>query len=928
MSEEFTLSKDQDQLLDNLAKCTKYIDAFRLLHENKAFVDDAFLRFLAISSREHYDDGEYEYAASIADLALTVGDQASTRTKIDLLIAAGQGWMHVPGYKQASIHAYSSAVQEAKEADTLYMVPLGKFVLGQHARNVGYLSEAKKLLRETIEGALEPESEVSQEIIWKSLPFYAAIVREILFVPENTLTQDQEQRLLNEVLALLPSRLLPELNAQWKLDASSIDELWGMWGRAKALSGVTIKGFNPFDDAPAMFSFLEAVRQQFQEREEGSSQLEVGLIKRYSTNVLTDRVINHFPYFSVYVTRDALTRRPDSVSNVVHEFTHYWTFLGSLGGYFSALAVELWLLEKFLHSAFGLHRDPEAGSWRVSEVSSIRSAAACGLLPALLNSQAKMQILWSIWRPWAEGLALFAEMDLDLKESGDIVLPLTAFLAGLPQSNYVLHGEGGDEAFVLRSWDTTDAIAEAEAIQSNAHAHVFATYRWKIYLGQNAIGNENYYFTGYGFVTALWRRWSSVAPELRNSVAFLRALLWLSHSTFDDLLPDWRLLPEAFARDLSARFCLFFENLFNAPAERLAEIATAVLQPNAERYDFWCYLKDGRQDHRATSLWQQRVNALQREFADTLFSDGNLYVNQLANARVTMLEEMLDTSRLHLLSESTCEIRLLEQGSSLICVARSAQGGPLGALTLPLNAVEFEQIAAEAREREDGTAKLFQFALAKRIPKLQYVYVFPIALKYGDTLLVPTALLPKGNRHLAITEDDVRLMQNLLDPQLCAVRAEIAQSVEGGVGGRDHALLQQVLSSQDPSGTTAFLPEPVDLDSFAVNVDKIYLKSFLNGPEEWIDRVRDQRLKTFFPPRGAERSVVQDVIDQLMRNTDWVTCDALAERLSVSREKVEAALDRLRQSAAVLGQDLVAMDGDRMRFVGFRAAELKQTPYA
>ena len=93
-----------------------------------------------------------------------------------------------------------------------------------------------------------------------------------------------------------------------------------------------------------------------------------------------------------------------------------------------------------------------------------------------------------------------------------------------------------------------EQFAEIEELQHKARERVLPLYRRSVYLGKTADGNERCYFTGHGLVSALWRRWAESAPDFANNVVFFRALMWLSHSAFDDLIPDWRLPKEAFGR--------------------------------------------------------------------------------------------------------------------------------------------------------------------------------------------------------------------------------------------------------------------------------------------------------------------------------------------------------------------------------------------
>ena len=235
------LTGQQAALFERFLACTKYGSAVELLDEHRPLVDDAFLANIAGMSQRLYAQGNYESAASIADLGSVFDDLASVPTRIDLRIAAGQAFARqLAQWRQGCIHAYRTAVEVAEAARTPYMIPLAKFMLGQFARADGQLNEAGALARAAAVGALDPGSEVEPEVFWNALALYRATLHQL----DSHLSPLES---MQSALALVPNQLLGEFRTRWQLTISE-EELLDRWAKAKASAGVVVEGVDPYDE--------------------------------------------------------------------------------------------------------------------------------------------------------------------------------------------------------------------------------------------------------------------------------------------------------------------------------------------------------------------------------------------------------------------------------------------------------------------------------------------------------------------------------------------------------------------------------------------------------------------------------------------------------------------------------------------------------
>ena len=878
MTDETRALTDEQNSLFTRFLSSSYGSAVELLDSHRPLIDDNFLAHVVEMSQRLWATGDYDNASSIADLGSCFDDLASVRTKIDLRLAAGNGFAGLEQFRQASRHAYEDAIKIADSARTPYKVPAARLVLGQFASQDGSLDQARALLRAAAVGALDPASEVPRELFWAALKLYGAARPK----PDTSLAASQA---VDAMLVLVPRHLLDEFHTNFKLKLSD-QKLLEMWAEAKGAAGVIVDGIDPLDD-DVIVPFVRSLYSALPAANEAGSGRSSVSPTRYSTNVLTDRVINRYPFFSSYVTREALADNPKALSILSHEFTHHWTFLGSLGGYFSAVALELRLLSEFVTKPSlleELKRELELDPKRV--------------VAAYDDAKVKLRRLWEIWRPWAEGLALFAEIDLDLLQSGPTTVPLTVLLASMPTSGAVF---APDQPMVRRSAADPDAFSAVERLQSQARRLVSPLYRKSLYLGKTGPGNESYYFTGHGLVNALWRQWGTREPRFHNSVCFCRALLWLSHSAFDDLIPDWRLPRDEFADDLTRLFASYLRQLFEVRADQLSRIADALDGSTTDPtiHDLWRHIQGAVDRTIAPVSWETRTISLVSEIAEAVFDEyGMQYVELLKTQRHRILDGLLNAARTHTLSQSDCEFRIVPEPPTLVGVARSIQGGPSGLIVSPLTPPEMASLVDATRTTNSGSAQLYQFLLARPDPNIGFTYTFPVGVMCDGTLTPLTELSRSGRAKAPLEEQELLLLQQFLDPGVQKERQEIAD----------------VLETLDPQTVTT------DLETFADRVDTLYLDAFMRGPADWIQRLRIERLRAFLPASGPTRAVVQDILDHVMREPLGVAVDELVARLNVSPESVASAVASFVDAARVLGQELLAREGGQIRFTGLRAS--------
>src|SRR5438034_777930 len=116
------LSDEQNNLIDSALSRINYIEAYQLLLDNIEIIDNEVLVHLLYISKSCFDEGDYQSAQTVADLALLVDDHAEVRTKIDLHIAHGGALVKLERIESA-INMYVWAIEAAQEAKIIYGIP-------------------------------------------------------------------------------------------------------------------------------------------------------------------------------------------------------------------------------------------------------------------------------------------------------------------------------------------------------------------------------------------------------------------------------------------------------------------------------------------------------------------------------------------------------------------------------------------------------------------------------------------------------------------------------------------------------------------------------------------------------------------------------------------------------------------------------------
>jgi hypothetical protein len=390
------LTDDQIKLIETVVSTGDYIQALETLVNGKQLVDDNVLnQFAAISQRETTSKN-YDAAAAIADLALQVSDAAHTETKIDLYIAAGQGFALSDRPKEAAWN-YRHAVGLARSQNTIYRLPVALAMTAQ----LGDLSlkERISMLREAVEMAQRPESKTNDEDLWDLLGLYASFRRQV---------DNDDNATFESILRLVEST---KLNAFHKRFAN-------IAGLDNALLRERIRRNVILDDVDGeeVDHILNAIIERLSREPPGGEQT------RPSTDVLMDRIIGKLPLRSMYTSLESLQNDLTGLSVLIHEFTHYWSMSGSLGGYLTELVTQLYVLRVTLDEFVKQRQGPAADD-----------PEALGALHAFFEAGAKLQCMWLTWQPWMEGLAIFSEIDLDLTEASgeDLPLPVSMLLVAL-----------------------------------------------------------------------------------------------------------------------------------------------------------------------------------------------------------------------------------------------------------------------------------------------------------------------------------------------------------------------------------------------------------------------------------------------------------------------------------------------------------------
>ena len=140
------------------------------------------------------------------------------------------------------------------------------------------------------------------------------------------------------------------------------------------------------------------------------------------------------------------------------------------------------------------------------------------------------------------------------------------------------------------------------------------------------------------------------------------------------------------------------------------------------------------------------------------------------------------------------------------------------------------------------------------------MHVFPVGVTFGQTFVLLSTMFRTGHGTVRVEDADQVLVRQFLNPDARAARDDIARIVE---------------AADDEAAAAA------ELAAFGERVDRIYVSAFIDGPSEWIERLRNERLRAFLPASGAERSRIQDALDLIIREPGGIAVGDVAARMSI-----------------------------------------------
>jgi hypothetical protein len=476
-------------------------------------------------------------------------------------------------------------------------------------------------------------------------------------------------------------------------------------------------------------------------------------------------------------------------------------------------------------------------------------------------------------------------------------------------------------------------ISQTRSLQRRAaDARLADGYLDRIWTGKASIGNEDVYFVGHSFIRLLWRTWSERCPDFANSISFLRVLLWLSHSGFDDMVPDWRPPLDEFCRRLEQEHADFLRCLLDLAPDKLAELAKAATSPQANRYDLWRRLKPnskqktqtwqaqfagiwrrlrtGSAEPSAIELWQSRVTRLQREFAETVTLESARYVRRYRKIFAELTNTMVANGILHVLSESEFEFRMIASDKWLVGAGRSPDGTKFGRFMRSLDDADYQRLAAESRVKGDGVGRIFQLLLARPDPLLSRRLGFLTALQYGAVLLV------WDSQHERVPDSIIKLVAWFLGDQFKKARDSLAASINIGKDEDSRSLIQSFVAddraARQLEASIRQATRPL-IDTHVTHIVRLYLATIVGEDEVKVDRLSKERIGALLPPDPLENSRALRLIGKPARSRDGVSRSLLAEQMEMTPAQLAGLIEAIHISAGLWNQKLIEEDGDIVR---------------
>jgi hypothetical protein len=874
------LRQEQSDLLDLVLSQTEFSRSLQLLLDNLLLVDDAFLQTMLQISLTKMASGrkmegpeaieEYKQGAVVADLALCARENGLPATILDLYLTSADNYANLPDREQTARSALGHAQELAKELRNPTRTAQALAGLAQlDLRENQNIDDSIDLLKQAVEFVQRDWSDADAPEVFRTL----------ITLLGRSLHERRPSTAESELLQLIQPEHRDGAMTLIGLDPTDESTIQ-KWFRARAYLQIDFTGCP--DDR--WLDIAHGARERLLDHVSNDYP-----ILKPSTDVFVGRLMSQFPISRIHVWLETLESDPQAGAVLLHELTHYISFSSQLGFYATVLTAGLYVLETALRDRGIAIDDPAEAR------AGTMSARHARLLTSFVTSEAKLRMLFQCWEPWMEGLALFSEVDLDLAESGNIGSRHEEFLASLPS-------DAGEEG----AKDDSEHAARQKLERVRRVQRVISEHRrGNDYIYDLAILKKDHgtlpYFAGWAFVRALWNRWKSQCPEFANSVTFFETLIWLSLSSFTDLMPDWSLPIADFERDLGTRMRTFLRRVARVEPARLAVVAAQLhgsgssSSPgpgtgSARIADLWNFFQNVSDSRSIDERMLTTAHTLQSQMLSQTGKERRLLCqyHRLWNRAIATVT---DESRLHLLSDADFEIRLVggRKDTWLLGVGQSASvEGPSGMLSFNLVDGDDQQLRAQVHRSGSGASRFCQFIrIEQGAGGLQFD--FPTLITCGGLRLLPKALAGRAGRSPEEMEQlRVRLTERL-GPQAQATRDQISRSLRSVA--EDFERARKIVSANPRQSAVA-----AAFDAIASVVARF--------PSTAIDfylapvglAASDERLNVFLSSDMAMRYDQQQLIKALLREPAPIPLDMLAEKLNRTPAVIRQCIEDLNKS--------------------------------
>ena len=881
----------QVELLDSVLDCGEYADALSLLDENRALIDDELLHELLMHSAWQYEHENYETALALADLGVVVSESATPATRIDLCLAAANAQVGRKDYADSAAFL-DRAMNIAEDSGVGHHVPMILALSCQLALQSDENDAAKSIALDAMKRAQDPASDLDDDEFFKILLTAARVLRDA-GMPADDAAGSMLGSVTAENRARLPAKVRDVLGFETE------------WQRARIAWNVLL-------DESFEWSPLDVLREVTGRARKNAPPPP----DRPATNVFIDRVIGVLPMQPVMLTLDGLRRDLDGVATLVHEFVHYYALSGGLGAYFSTLTAGLYVVEAVLSAGGAVMRSGE-GRLRLPDTAVLSATGQVqSFLQKFVDGQAKLECLWTMWEPWAEGLALFAELDMQITPSDDESLPPTSMmLFGIPNVSHDTYDT--DDAANPKapprqdgSYAVEKKLDETRDLQNEARQHRIASgIIGRIDLDRATDGNEDAYFLGRSFIHALWLRWSDRAEGFRSSAQFVNVLIWLTLSAFDDLLPSMELPLGDFRDALVSRFAEFLAKLAALDGDTLDRITTPdrTRAPHDGNFDLWNFIRTGGFTRTAV-LCQTRADALQHELMPAAIYGNAERRALLEQTTTSLLDYMLRGDTVHLIAQVVVDFRIVSGSRAIFVAGRTAASGRVDAWVRTLSEDEYAQLAAQKDVAEPGRALFSQVLLAVQHPVLRRAFSMVSVFQYGSAVFVW-----KPNTTADATMDEI--VRAYVAPDRQRIRATIGQPAS--FSRRD----RKSLRADDAADVLGIDRITEIVDGLPAIVARVFLEPLLGDDSALIEEVREHRLLALLSSDLLDRNADGALLREIARAPAGIEVTALSAALRRPVQGVEETIRRIIESARRAGQEPVSRRGNLVVYNGLRLRE-------